>query len=103
MAHISERLPASQKRPPSLDSAKEKLPKDIARDVTDDLQVARGLEEQGEENLSLGLYPKLRPYILAALALSILGWWISATVLQATRHRWYVLYVPPLASKSLTR
>lgn len=33
-------------------------------------------------------YERLRPYILVAMALVILGWWISATVLPATRHRW---------------
>jgi CNT family concentrative nucleoside transporter len=97
MAHISERVPASLKRSLSLDSAKakEKLPEDTAitaRDLTDDVEVAHG----SEEKQSLGLYPKLRPYILTALALLILGWWISATVLKATRHRWYALYVPPL-------
>ncbi|KIJ39428.1 hypothetical protein M422DRAFT_32685 [Sphaerobolus stellatus SS14] len=31
-----------------------------------------------------------RPYILAVLAAVILGWWISSTVLPATRHRWIV-------------
>ncbi|KAG8941264.1 hypothetical protein FRC00_012447, partial [Tulasnella sp. 408] len=36
------------------------------------------------------LYPRLRPFILAGLALLILGWWISATILPATRHRWIV-------------
>ena len=35
-------------------------------------------------------YDKLRPFILTALALLILGWWVSATILKATRHRWYV-------------
>lgn len=95
MAHISERGPASLKRSPSLDSAKEKLPKDTARDIIDDVEVAHGAEEKQ----SLGLYPKLHPYILTALALLILGWWISATVLKATRHRWYALYVPRLTFK----
>jgi concentrative nucleoside transporter, CNT family len=88
MAHI---VPASLKRSPSLDSAKERLPKDTAitaRDLTDDVEVAHG----SEEKQSLLLYPKLRPYILTALALLILGWWISATVLKATRDRWYALY-----------
>ena len=97
MAHISERVPASLKRSPSLASAKEKLPKDTVRDVTDDVEVAHGSEEKQSP---IGLYPKLRPYILSALALLILGWWISATVLKATRHRWYAL---PLASKLLIR
>ncbi|THH30441.1 hypothetical protein EUX98_g3745 [Antrodiella citrinella] len=36
------------------------------------------------------LYLKLRPFILGGLALVILGWWISATILKATRHRWIV-------------
>lgn len=33
-------------------------------------------------------YQRFRPFILAASALLILGWWISATILEATRHRW---------------
>ncbi|KZS98386.1 hypothetical protein SISNIDRAFT_435467 [Sistotremastrum niveocremeum HHB9708] len=33
-------------------------------------------------------YQQLRPYILVATGLVILGWWISATILPATRHRW---------------
>ncbi|KAG8966292.1 hypothetical protein FRC03_012194 [Tulasnella sp. 419] len=35
-------------------------------------------------------YAKWRPLILGAIALVILGWWISATVLPATRRRWIV-------------
>ena len=35
-------------------------------------------------------YRRFRPFILCGLALLILGWWISATVLPATRPRWYV-------------
>ncbi|KAG6888005.1 hypothetical protein C0992_009958 [Termitomyces sp. T32_za158] len=39
---------------------------------------------------------KVRPFVLPALALVILGWWISATVLKATRHRWIIAfrYIP---------
>lgn len=33
-------------------------------------------------------YTKWRPLILGALALVILGWWISATIMHTTRHRW---------------
>jgi concentrative nucleoside transporter, CNT family len=29
-----------------------------------------------------------RPFILGGIAAVILGWWISSTVLKATRHRW---------------
>jgi len=35
-------------------------------------------------------HSKFRPYILALTAAVILAWWISSTVLQATRHRWIV-------------
>ena len=31
---------------------------------------------------------RYRPFILAGLALLILAWWISSTVLLDTRHRW---------------
>ncbi|KAL4267036.1 concentrative nucleoside transporter (CNT) family protein [Pleurotus pulmonarius] len=36
------------------------------------------------------LYARLRPFLLGGLAALILAWWISATVLEATRHRWIV-------------
>ncbi|KLO15888.1 H+/nucleoside cotransporter [Schizopora paradoxa] len=36
------------------------------------------------------IYQKLRPFLLAGLAALILGWWISSTILEATRHRWIV-------------
>jgi CNT family concentrative nucleoside transporter len=29
-----------------------------------------------------------KPFVLAGIAAVILGWWISATILKATRHRW---------------
>jgi len=45
------------------------------------------VEERSKSDL---LYEKYRTYILISLALVILGWWISATVLEATRHRWIV-------------
>ncbi|KAF9484500.1 hypothetical protein BDN70DRAFT_126297 [Pholiota conissans] len=43
-------------------------------------------DEIGEESK----LHKLRPFILGGLGLLILAWWISATVLDATRHRWIV-------------
>ncbi|KAF9038383.1 H+/nucleoside cotransporter [Hymenopellis radicata] len=33
---------------------------------------------------------KSRPFINATAPIVILGWWISATILPATRHRWYI-------------
>ena len=41
------------------------------------------------------LYHRVRPFLLGGLALLILAWWISATVLKATRHRWYVPFLLP--------
>ncbi|KAG8952911.1 hypothetical protein FRC04_003362 [Tulasnella sp. 424] len=49
------------------------------------------VRESPEEPQPRGpLYPRLRPFILVGLVLLILGWWISATILPATRHRWIV-------------
>ncbi|KAF4621298.1 hypothetical protein D9613_000560 [Agrocybe pediades] len=47
-----------------------------------------GVDEQEER--AAQVHSKYRPYILSALAIVILGWWISATILKATRHRWIV-------------
>lgn len=44
-------------------------------------------EDLEEEKRGI-FYRKYRPYILFGVAAAILGWWISATVLPATRHRW---------------
>ncbi|XP_006460871.1 hypothetical protein AGABI2DRAFT_68805 [Agaricus bisporus var. bisporus H97] len=43
-----------------------------------------------EGNKTSNFYARFRPYILGGIAAAILGWWISATVLPATRHRWIV-------------
>ena len=43
-----------------------------------------------EQERRNALYARLRPILLAGLATAILGWWISATILKATRHRWRV-------------
>ena len=45
--------------------------------------------EAGQDEKYPTFYPRYRPYILSAVATTILGWWISATILPATRHRWY--------------
>ncbi|KAJ3559468.1 hypothetical protein NP233_g11253 [Leucocoprinus birnbaumii] len=39
---------------------------------------------------SSSTYVQYKPYLLGGLAAVILGWWISSTVLPATRHRWVV-------------
>ena len=46
------------------------------------------MEVEADRDRRHALYQKFRPFILGGLAALILGWWISATVLQATRHRW---------------
>ena len=58
-------------------------PEKVQKDVHHD-------EERKEEEVSglSRLYCSYRPLFLAAIAAVILGWWISATILEATRHRW---------------
>ncbi|KAI0656588.1 H+/nucleoside cotransporter [Cubamyces menziesii] len=50
------------------------------------------LHDEDEEDMSTltKLYRRGRPFVLVALAALILGWWVSSTVLKATRHRWIV-------------
>ncbi|KIJ67838.1 hypothetical protein HYDPIDRAFT_107355 [Hydnomerulius pinastri MD-312] len=60
--------------------------------VDDHADGARVLEEdeQKREARKAAFDKKLRVFTLIALAALILGWWISATVLKATRGRWLV-------------
>ena len=59
----------------------------VSRELTDDVEVAHGSEEKRSSGFKYSTLRR-RYYILSALALLVLGWWISATVLKATRHRW---------------
>ncbi|EKM53892.1 uncharacterized protein PHACADRAFT_257377 [Phanerochaete carnosa HHB-10118-sp] len=59
--------------------------KDAASDVSSPAQ-----NSEEEPSAFTRLCTRFRVPILIALALVILGWWISSTVLQATRHRWIV-------------
>lgn len=45
-------------------------------------------EVEADREARHAFYQRFRPFILGGLALLILGWWISATVMPATRHRW---------------
>ena len=45
---------------------------------------------EADREKQANIWRRIRPFFLTALTLLILGWWISATVLPATRHRWYV-------------
>lgn len=67
---------------------------DIEKVIDHDAEVAREVahdqaEIDDEDEKQHTIYTKLRPFILVGLALVILGWWISATILKPTRHRWY--------------
>jgi CNT family concentrative nucleoside transporter len=55
----------------------------------DDPEALAKFQTTEEESAASIFYAKARPYILGGFAAAILGWWISATVLPATRHRWY--------------
>lgn len=46
--------------------------------------------EGGEGSKSRLWYARLRLLILLGLSGAILGWWITSTILPATRHRWIV-------------
>jgi len=49
----------------------------------------RGDEDIEEARVKRALFwAKYRPLILAGVAAVIFGWWVSATILKATRHRW---------------
>ena len=65
-----------------IDKEQQILAHEIAKDEE---EVAHDRQRRHE------LYAKFRPYILALTAAVILGWWISSTVLEKTRHRWFVL------------
>ncbi|KIK98650.1 hypothetical protein PAXRUDRAFT_656682 [Paxillus rubicundulus Ve08.2h10] len=54
---------------------------------TEDVEGAPAFVKAARTTTSDG---KLRVFILVGLALLIFGWWVSATVLEATRGRWVV-------------
>ncbi|KAF9264192.1 hypothetical protein L218DRAFT_863768 [Marasmius fiardii PR-910] len=85
--------------PPRLNGAQtiQRKPSGSSGSITDEKRadpeiVVNNSEERIEEEhpSSPTFYQRFRPFILAAVAAVILGWWISATVLKATRHRWIV-------------
>ncbi|SRR5258708_3154885 len=48
------------------------------------------VEAANEKDIESGssFYDKYRPFILTALACTILGWWVSSIIVHAARHRW---------------
>jgi hypothetical protein len=63
------------------------------KDIDDPEALAKFQTTEEKSGASI-FYAKSRPYILGGFAAAILGWWISATVLPATRHRWYAFILP---------
>ncbi|KAL1756381.1 Na+ dependent nucleoside transporter C-terminus-domain-containing protein [Schizophyllum commune] len=57
----------------------------IAKELAKDSEEVEAARERRR-----AVYTRLRPFILVGLIVLIGGWWISATVLPATRHRWIV-------------
>lgn len=52
--------------------------------------VGEDCKEEGATGKKTEFEKKLQVALLIALAALILGWWISSTVLKATRDRWQV-------------
>lgn len=83
--------PSLARRDSKVSGSSSELDKNV---VDHDVEVAKERahdeEEIAEEDAKKhAAYKKLRPLIHVGLALLILGWWISATILKDTRHRWY--------------
>ncbi|KAI0785574.1 Na+ dependent nucleoside transporter C-terminus-domain-containing protein [Abortiporus biennis] len=60
-------------------------------EVQESKEIAHDEAEIAEDKSKYdAFYAKSRHFILALLAAAILGWWITSTILPATRHRWVV-------------
>lgn len=99
----AERIDRKQSR----SSASESFAKNDPTNVNTDVEVrdpekanAATREQEDVSNLTK-VYRRFRPFVLAAIAAVILGWWISSTVLEATRHRWSVFSPPSRPSPRL--
>ena len=94
--HIAEATSALQRKQSRSSGADSIAKGDPTPDPTN-VQVAdpekaqpHGLPQDNEESTLTKLTRKYRVVVLGALSALILGWWISSTVLEATRHRWCV-------------
>ena len=82
---------AHEKSPQAKPSESAEFPDEKAKSTLPDVEVTvldeDEIEIKSNDNRS-NFYTKYRPFILGGLAALILGWWISATILPETRHRW---------------
>ena len=74
-----------RERTPSIESTSKEKANVIEGDVE---LLSKDADDQAHDKANQW-YSRARPVILTALAALILGWWISSTVLKATRGRWY--------------
>ena len=81
MASPQDEKPAAIQRSSSRSSVRKEK-------IDDDPEAQKLQVVDSQDNDEKASQSKYRPFILATLALLILGWWISATVLRVTRHRW---------------
>ena len=85
-----EKQPSIQAAPSAPAEVDEKAPH-VTDDVvssSNDTDIEKGPAEEEEHSGFLGRHQRfVRPFVLFALAATILGWWISSTILPATRHR----------------
>jgi CNT family concentrative nucleoside transporter len=96
----SEPLKRQSSRASSSSITKEKIEKVPSNDPEVFVQNTPNDEDEEPKGLWSRIYRRYRPFILAFVALVILGWWISATVLKATRHRWYISTHPAHGTQS---
>ena len=92
--HATQAVERTASRTSSASVTKEKVvdpETQVAKDVSSDSAYLPAQDDDEDPSLLSQLYARFRPLVHVALALAILGWWISATVLEATRHRWCAL------------
>ena len=95
-------LKRQSSRASSSSITKEKIDKVPSNDPEVFVQNTPNDDDEKPKGLWSRFYGRYRPFVLAFVALVVLGWWISATVLKATRHRWYTPTYPAAGTRSNT-
>jgi CNT family concentrative nucleoside transporter len=66
--------------------SQEKGPADAEKGVAEPPIYGHRADEESQTRHAF--WAQYKPFSLAIVAAIILGWWISSTILKATRHRW---------------